>query len=146
MDSKLKSMFSPSRGFYYAGENENWAFFGILNFKAAHDCITRKTGGEGAYWSIGVDEEHWNAYSSNRKAGASPLEGGGNVFMLAFNKNYQSLSPDELKHNLKYLIQKDIKSGSYCLWSQADEDEGEKLSVVGTNKDKLDSMFNKAFK
>ena len=134
IDSDVKNIFKSQRGreFKYIGENDNWLFISPLNYQAAVFCDSSENQGAGAKWCIGTEDsdDYWNTYVYRRKS----------LFMMAFNKNYKSLSRDDLQINLKYMIEK-TKGSSYNVWNQEDIESGNKLSLVGHTKDSANELF-----
>ena len=122
------------RKFEIVGENSRWLFVAPLNWEAAVYCDSSENQGAGAKWCIGQEDNNsfWYKYI---------LEG--SVFVMAFNKNYRNLSKDDLKIQLKYMVERK-SNGSYHVWNQIDTDTGSNLEVVGYEKTVADGMFKKA--
>ena len=86
-----KSFFKDEESFTIVGENDDWLFVAVHNYKAAKFCDSFKLGGAGAKWCIGWDqsEEYWYRYTERDNS----------HFVLAYNKKEWATD------TVKYMIQ-----------------------------------------
>ena len=136
-DKSILEIFKSVKGrkFEIVGENSRWLFVAPLNWEAAVYCDSAENQGAGAKWCIGqsTTRQYWDRYIFEKRS----------VFVMTFNKSYRKISEEELKNNLKYMIQRN-RYGKYHIWTQEDVDIGKDLDVVGENEDVAEKMFSKA--
>lgn len=112
IESDVRNIFQSigAREFEIVGENDNWLFVAPLTYEAAVYCDSSKNQGGSAKWCIGYEygSGYWNQYINK-----------GSLFIMAFNKNYKSLSTNELYTELKFMIER-ARNGGLNVWDQSD--------------------------
>lgn len=130
----IKAIFKSvgDRKFEIIDENKNWLFVSPLTYEAAVYCDSSENQGGSAQWCIGYrnSNEHWLRYTSK-----------GSLFIMAFNKNYKTLSSNELQNNLKFMIEK-THNGIIHVWNQMDKTSQFNSKDFNISKNKLNSMFD----
>ena len=135
IDNDIKNIFKTSgaKKFERVGENDNWLFVAPLSYQAAMYCDSSENQGAGAKWCIGYEKNpgYWNDYIEH-----------GSRFIMAFNKNYKSMSKLQLQVNLKFMIEKN-SDGELTVWTQSDIDNEFNGRKFGITQAQLNEMFSK---